>query len=54
MGSIDDAFRSGLHLTLYYPKLGPKQTLAIWNVNLCRLDDLNRKRLEYGQEPLEV
>ncbi|KAK8060026.1 hypothetical protein PG996_009956, partial [Apiospora saccharicola] len=54
VGSIDDAFRSRLHLTLYYPKLGPKQTLAIWNVKLRRLEDPNRKRLEYGQEPIEV
>ncbi|KAK6852972.1 hypothetical protein PG995_011523 [Apiospora arundinis] len=54
VGSIDDAFRSRLHLTLYYPKLGYDQTMAIFDVNLRRLDDLNNKRLEYGQEPIDI
>ncbi|KAK8080257.1 atpase aaa+ type core protein [Apiospora hydei] len=54
VGSFDDAFRSRLHLTLYYPKLDRKQTVAIWNVNLRRLDELNKKRLEYGEQPIEV
>ncbi|KAK8127897.1 hypothetical protein PG984_009005, partial [Apiospora sp. TS-2023a] len=54
VGSIDDAFRSRLHLTLYYPKLDYDQTLAIWEVNLRRLDDLNKKRVEYSQEPIDI
>ncbi|KAK8051690.1 hypothetical protein PG993_003075 [Apiospora rasikravindrae] len=54
VGSFDDAFRSRLHLTLYYPKLDRKQTVAIWNVNLRRIDDLNKNRLEYGEQPIEV
>ncbi|KAK7956484.1 uncharacterized protein PG986_005706 [Apiospora aurea] len=54
VGSFDDAFRSRLHLTLYYPKLDRKQTVAIWNVNLRRLDELNKKRREYGEQPIEV
>ncbi|KAK8042370.1 hypothetical protein PG994_012853, partial [Apiospora phragmitis] len=54
VGSFDDAFRSRLHLTLYYPKLDRRQTVAIWKVNLRRLDELNKKRLEYGEQPIEV
>ncbi|KAK8028429.1 AAA family ATPase, partial [Apiospora marii] len=54
VGSFDDAFRSRLHLTLYYPKLERKQTVAIWKVNIRRLNDLNKKRFECGQDPIEV
>ncbi|KAF5635828.1 ATPase family AAA domain protein [Fusarium sp. NRRL 52700] len=44
VGAIDDAFRSRLHLTLYYPKLDKKQTRTIWKNNIERLRGINKKR----------
>lgn len=49
VGAIDDAFRSRLHLTLYYPKLTQAQTLKIWRTNLQRLKENNKLRLEGGR-----
>ncbi|KAF5661965.1 ATPase family AAA domain-containing protein [Fusarium circinatum] len=44
VGAIDDAFRSRLHLTLYYPKLSKRQTRTIWENNIERLHGINEKR----------
>ncbi|KAF3024227.1 hypothetical protein E8E14_011319 [Neopestalotiopsis sp. 37M] len=54
VGSFDDAFRSRLHLTLYYPKLDRKQTLQIFEMNIRRVRDLNSKREEAGQRSIQV
>lgn len=54
MGAFDDAFRSRLHLSLYYPKLGPKQTFKIWKMNLRRVSELNDKRVAGGQPPIKI
>lgn len=53
VGAIDDAFRSRLHLTLYYPKLTERQTLKIWKTNLKRLDNNNKIRVEAERVPIE-
>jgi hypothetical protein len=44
VGAIDDAFRSRLHLTLYYPKLTKKQTKQIFKQNFQRIGDTNIDR----------
>ncbi|KAM3066176.1 hypothetical protein ACMFMF_010492 [Clarireedia jacksonii] len=44
VGAIDDAFRSRLHLTLYYPKLTKKQTKQIYKQNFQRIGDINIDR----------
>ncbi|KAF7956720.1 hypothetical protein EAE96_004050 [Botrytis aclada] len=44
VGAIDDAFRSRLHLTLYYPKLTKKQTRKIFMHNFERIADINNDR----------
>ncbi|KAK6088730.1 AAA family ATPase [Seiridium cupressi] len=55
VGSFDDAFRSRLHLTLYYPKLDRKQTIQIFEMNLRRVMELNAKREEVGhKKSLEI
>lgn len=46
VGAIDDAFRSRLHLTLYYPKLTEAQTLKIWKTNFQRLKENNKLHVE--------
>ncbi|KAH7309949.1 P-loop containing nucleoside triphosphate hydrolase protein [Rhexocercosporidium sp. MPI-PUGE-AT-0058] len=49
VGAIDDAFRSRLHLTLYYPKLTKKQTIKIWERNLEHMKSVNEERKGMGQ-----
>ncbi|OCL12019.1 P-loop containing nucleoside triphosphate hydrolase protein, partial [Glonium stellatum] len=48
VGTIDDAFRSRLHLTLYYPKLTKEQTIKIWKKNLERMANINEEREKNG------
>ncbi|ETS76967.1 hypothetical protein PFICI_10841 [Pestalotiopsis fici W106-1] len=51
VGDIDEAFRSRLHLTLYYPKLKRKQTKKIFKRNFERINDVNQGRTEHGIPP---
>lgn len=51
---IDDAFRSRLHLTLYYPKLDRAQSRKIWKVNLRRLKELNAERDSQGRPKVRI
>lgn len=44
VGAIDDAFRSRLHLTLYYPKLTLAQTIKIFKHNFKRIAEVNADR----------
>jgi hypothetical protein len=37
VGTIDPAFKSRLHLSLYYPRLDKHKTIAIWKNHLQRL-----------------
>jgi hypothetical protein len=53
VGTIDDAFRSRLHLTLYYPKLDRKQTVKIWQMNLRRMKAMNAERIAAGRAPVD-
>lgn len=42
VGAFDDAFRSRIHLTLYYPKLDKRQAAKIWAMNLRRIERMNQ------------
>ncbi|KAF3768739.1 hypothetical protein M406DRAFT_286719 [Cryphonectria parasitica EP155] len=53
VGAIDDAFRSRLHLTLYYPKLLEKQSTKIWKNNIRKLKEVNEQRVKAGQQPIK-
>ncbi|KAK3331865.1 hypothetical protein B0T19DRAFT_354221 [Cercophora scortea] len=53
VGAIDDAFRSRLHLTLYYPKLTRKQTKEIFKKNFGRMAEINDERIEKKLLPFE-
>lgn len=44
VGAIDDAFRSRLHLILYYPKLTKTQTKQIFKHNFQRIAQINIDR----------
>ncbi|KAI1139707.1 hypothetical protein F5Y05DRAFT_330604 [Hypoxylon sp. FL0543] len=53
VGAIDDAFRSRLHLTLYYPKLTRKQTKQIFRRNFERIAEINAVRIGNNLLPFE-
>ncbi|KAL4882297.1 hypothetical protein BJY04DRAFT_217615 [Aspergillus karnatakaensis] len=43
MGSLDEAFKSRIHVSLYYPPLSLEHTLAIFKVNIRRLRDIEHE-----------
>ena len=45
VGTIDEAFRSRIHMTLYYPPLDLTQTKAIWEDNLDKVVMRNKEML---------
>lgn len=53
VGTLDPAFRSRIHVTLYYRKLNRKRALMIWKTNLKRLHKLNEDRIQQGLKPIE-
>ncbi|KAK3955237.1 hypothetical protein QBC32DRAFT_205952 [Pseudoneurospora amorphoporcata] len=44
VGSIDEAFKSRLHMMLYYPPLDRPQTIAIFKANIAKLKAIERQR----------
>ncbi|KAI1746836.1 hypothetical protein F4782DRAFT_470827 [Xylaria castorea] len=46
VGTLDEAFKSRVHLSLYYPALGRIQTEQIMRMNLERLDIIEKARAE--------
>lgn len=54
VGTLDSAFRSRIHVTLYYRKLNKTQALMIWKTNLSRLHKLNEDRVQNGLKAVEV
>jgi hypothetical protein len=50
-GSIDEAFKSRIHISLYYPHLNEETAMAIWKVNLRRLQATASKCSEELKEP---
>lgn len=55
VGTLDEAFKSRIHISLYYPALGKAQTKEIFKVNISRLDEIAKTRSKISQEPkLEI
>ena len=48
VGAFDEAFKSRIHISLYYPPLDAQKTLDIWKMNLERLS----KRKHRTNEPM--
>lgn len=46
VGAFDEAFKSRVHMQLYYSPLGWKQTEAIWKTNMKRLKEKKDRRKE--------
>lgn len=54
IGVIDDAFRSRLHLALFYPDLDANQTKRIWRMNLNRVKRHSDERVTNGASAIEI
>lgn len=52
MGSFDDAFKSRIHLPLYYEPLGRKQTEEVWKVNMKRLKARRGDEIDFDEKDL--
>ncbi|KAK3325069.1 aaa family ATPase [Apodospora peruviana] len=56
-GAIDEAFKSRIHLKLYYPSLTLNQTMEIWEMNIERLEKIEQERCVATNgkaEPLKI
>ncbi|KAF7541319.1 hypothetical protein G7054_g735 [Neopestalotiopsis clavispora] len=55
VGSIDDAFKSRIHMSLYYPPLDKTQTRDIFRLNIAKLRAIEAQRCAMtGDEPLII
>lgn len=53
VGTLDPAFRSRIHVSLYYRKLNKKRALMIWETNVRRLHRLNDDRVQQGLKAVD-
>lgn len=44
IGAFDEAFKSRIHVSLYYPELEEEQTFQIWSKNLARIRKIDAAR----------
>ena len=51
IGHFDEAFKSRIHISLYYPPLNKRSTLKIWKMNLERLAK-SKQTLEVDSEEI--
>lgn len=51
VGTIDEAFKSRIHLSLYYPPLDLTQTREIFRLNVNKLREIERQRSELTGKP---
>ena len=51
-GSLDEAFKSRVHLALFYPPLTLKQTKCIWTDHIKRLDRRKKRPITMNQDQL--
>ena len=54
VGSFDEAFKSRIHMSLYYPPLKRKQTIAIWEMNLDRAVKIDAQEVKVTNQPAMV
>lgn len=51
VGAIDDAFKSRIHMSLYYPPLDKAQTREIFRLNVAKLREIEAQRQDMTGEP---
>ncbi|KAH7140359.1 hypothetical protein B0J13DRAFT_557563 [Dactylonectria estremocensis] len=54
VGTIDEAFKSRIHLSLYYPPLDKTQTRDIFKLNIAKLKEIESERAKMTGEPAIV
>ncbi|KAM0552669.1 hypothetical protein ACHAPJ_007766 [Fusarium lateritium] len=54
VGTFDEAFTSRIHISLYYPPLSQASTLAVFNLNLTRIQARFERKKERGEADLEL
>ncbi|KAK9413232.1 hypothetical protein SUNI508_02431 [Seiridium unicorne] len=55
VGSIDEAFKSRIHMSLYYPPLDKTQTRDIFRLNITKLREIEAQRCNMtGDNPLVI
>lgn len=52
MGAFDEAFKSRIHMALYYPFLDRRQTISIWRTQLKRMKAERKKSLEVDDDKI--
>lgn len=52
VGTIDEAFKSRIHISLYYPMLDQIQTQAIFRVNIDKMRALDEQRAALVNQPV--
>jgi len=52
VGHFDEAFKSRIHVSLYYPQLDEDSTIQIWKMNLRRLLE-NKKHLDVDSKAIK-
>ncbi|KAH8900348.1 hypothetical protein GQ53DRAFT_815237 [Thozetella sp. PMI_491] len=54
-GALDEAFKSRIHLKLYYPPLDFEQTRDVWQMNIERLRMIEEQRCaDTDEQPLQI
>ncbi|KAL2830421.1 hypothetical protein BJY01DRAFT_254641 [Aspergillus pseudoustus] len=51
VGNMDEAFKSRIHISLYYPQLDLSKTKKIWKMNLGRLESIEEGRHKATGQP---
>ncbi|KAI1080836.1 hypothetical protein F5B20DRAFT_539126 [Whalleya microplaca] len=51
VGTIDEAFKSRIHMSLYYPPLDKAQTRDIFRLNIAKLREIEAQRHDMTGEP---
>lgn len=55
VGIIDEAFKSRIHVSLYYPHLNELQSKRIWEINITRLKQMEAEQSALtNQPPLKI
>jgi SpoVK/Ycf46/Vps4 family AAA+-type ATPase len=52
IGTFDEAFKSRIHVSLYYKELDEEQTLEIWRINLQRIKLTREGRITFDEKKM--
>ncbi|KAI9680202.1 MAG: hypothetical protein M1829_001439 [Trizodia sp. TS-e1964] len=52
VGAFDEAFKSRIHISLYYPPLEERQTLSIWKMNMERTVERKKKKIIIDEDEI--